>query len=224
MKSGFFSRICSYLFPWLVEQRVGGISPFLEVWLIDGKYQLNTKKANYSFGNLHTVFASVFKKRNIAQQIVNEVLVLGFGSGSVASILQEEQGIVCAITAVEKDPVVIELGHTYFDIDRFKHLKLICDDALSFVQNDHGSYDLIVVDLFIDLDVPPGFYDEKFLFALHRLLKENGFLYFNSIPYSAALEDQVNVLEQRMRLIFRQVEIEKLTIEGTGNWVFVCTK
>lgn len=217
-------HVCSYLFPWLVEQRVGGISPFLEVWLIDGKYHLNTQKANYSFGSLHTVFSMVFNKRNIKERNPDAVLMLGFGTGSVASILQEEYQMSCKITAVDKDPVVIELGHKYFNIDRFKDLKVICEDGYDFVQRCQDTFDLIVVDIFVDLDVPSCFNDELFLQALNRLLSDKGTLFFNKIPYSSESIVETDVLHERLKKIFRYTEVDKVTIENTGNWVFVCEK
>ncbi len=222
--SDYGRHICSYLFPWLIEQRIGGVSPFLEVWLIEGKYQLNTKKANYSFGSLHTVFSIVFNNRNIKERTIENVLMLGFGSGSVASILQEEYTIPCKITAVDIDPVVIELGHKYFNISRFKDLQLICADAYDFVQQNQETFDLIVVDIFVDLDVPSCFNDETFLLSLHRLLSEKGTLFFNKIPYSQESIEETDILQTRLEKIFSSVEVDKLTIDNTGNWVFVCEK
>jgi spermidine synthase len=224
MKSLFqlFRRSCSYLFPWLIEQRAGFVSPFLEVWLINGAHHLNTKKANYSFGSLHAVFATVFNKFKVKDRNIKTVLILGFGTGSVASILIDDYKLNCSMEAVELDPVVVELGKKYFNVDRFNTLNLKCEDALSFINNNGNIYDLVVVDLFIDLDVPEKFRSQAFISGLKNALSPNGVLFFNSIPYSNPSDAATLHLQAELRNIFGSVLTEKLTLPDTGNWVFVC--
>lgn len=112
--------IFSYLIPLIIEKRNGEISQTLEIGMVNGHYTLDTSTVNYSYGGLHTLFLNVFKKFKIREREFHNVLILGFGAGSIVSILKEDYKKKCAITAVEKDKIVIELGKKYFNTDRFK--------------------------------------------------------------------------------------------------------
>jgi spermidine synthase len=218
----FLQKAFSYFFPLLIEQRKDGISSYLEVWLVDGGYQLNTKKANYSFGSLHVVFATVFKKHQIQKKPIKDVLILGFGVGSVASILQDEYKINCQITGIDLDPVVMELGQKYFNTARFKNSEIILSDALKFIERNQKKFDFIVVDLFIDLTVPENFSKLNFIEHLGKSVSKDGILFFNIVPQTQKSLETALLLEMNLKKIFRSVSTEKLTIYNTGNWVFVC--
>jgi len=103
----------------VVEQCVGEVSPYLEVNLINGKYSLDTSKVNYSYGSLYRIFDQTFLKFNLKAHEVKSVLVLGFGAGSVASLLAEKYCTGCEITGIERDQVVINLANKYFELNRF---------------------------------------------------------------------------------------------------------
>jgi hypothetical protein len=47
---------------------------------------LNTYNANYSYGSLQDAFRFVFKKIKIEDKKIKNILVLGFGCGSVAAL------------------------------------------------------------------------------------------------------------------------------------------
>ena len=218
----FIKKACSYVFPWLIEKRTDGISRLLEVWLINGNYHLNTRHANYSFGSLHAVFKCVLDRHKNAVMQRKKVLILGFGCGSVAHILQEDYHLNCAITAIDIDPVVLELGYKYFNVSKYKNLNLICKDANGFMQENSEKFDLIVVDLFLDLDVPVQFGQNGFLLNLKSALTSDGILFFNKIPYTPAAEAETLALEMALKQLFGTVVTEKITLPNTGNWVFVC--
>ena len=218
----FCHTACSYIFPWLVAKRTDGVSPLLEVWLIDGTYQLNTRNANYSFGSLHTVFKYVFDLHKVADLGIENALLLGFGTGSVAHILQEEYHLNCGITGIDIDPVVLELGYKYFNVSKYRNLNLICTDASVFMNLNTEKFDLIVVDLFLDLEVPAIFSQTDFLLTLKNALSRDGILFFNKIPYTTASEKETLALEMGLKQVFKSVVTEKITLPNTGNWVFVC--
>ncbi|MES2779229.1 MAG: fused MFS/spermidine synthase [Bacteroidota bacterium] len=160
------------------------VSGKLEVWMVNGKLVLNSAHANQSYDSLHYVFKQVFDEIQLEQQPVHHVLLLGLGAGSVPAIIEEELVMNCKITAVEKDPLMIELGKKHFDINRFKQLHIVLDDALHYVQNCKQQFELIIIDLFVDDHVPEPFTNESFLTDLNRLLSNEGFLLFNMIVYT----------------------------------------
>ena len=58
-------NIASYVYPLIVEQCSGNVSPYLEVNLVNGKYVLDTAKVNYSYGSLYKIFDQTFHKFNL---------------------------------------------------------------------------------------------------------------------------------------------------------------
>ena len=213
--------IISYFVPVTVAQRKGKINPYLEVNLHNGIFLLDTDKVNYSFGGGYIVFEKTFEHFQIRHRIFSNVLMLGFGAGSVANILTEKYGLKCKITGIEKDPVVIELAKQYFNIDNYKNLELICEDAYTFVQQNNNSYDLIVMDIFIDDEVPKSFHKEEFLYNLNRLLASNGILFYNIMTKNMILKSQANNLSEKMKIIFGDIIQYKIKIHCTENTVLV---
>lgn len=58
----YWKYINSYFTEQVVESRSTKLNPALEVSYINGRLMLNAKKSNYSFGNLHRAFQTVFRK------------------------------------------------------------------------------------------------------------------------------------------------------------------
>ena len=134
----------SYLYPVVVEKRKGTVTPYLEVIKSNRKYLLNSENANYSYGGLHVLFNKFFKQIGIKKYDIKSVLVLGMGAGSVVSLLRQKYKIDCAITAIEKDEVVIELAKKYFEIEKYNPLNIVNADAFEFVNTTYKKYDLII--------------------------------------------------------------------------------
>ncbi|TAL58223.1 MAG: methyltransferase domain-containing protein [Bacteroidetes bacterium] len=216
-----FKFLSSFLFPKKTEERKSEVSGKLEVHYANGKYVLDSANVNYSFGGLHTVFQKAFRQFNIKERNVNNVLILGFGSGSVASILQHEYRKEVAITGVEKDEAVIELAKKYFSVDNYKNLKLHCSDAYDFVLKAQGEYNLIVVDIFVDMLSPEKFQDEKFVSALSKLLSNDGILFYNFIAHDEKTRNAGGKLYKQLSRLIGKTEWVRLFAKSTENWVFV---
>lgn len=214
-------HIVSYLYPLVIEQRIGKVNPYLEVNLVNGKYRLDTSKVNYSYGSLYKIFDQTFHKFNLNASEVKNVLILGFGAGSVASLLREKYNIESELTGVEKDEVVINLAHKYFDIDRFRNLELICEDAYTFVQTCNKNFDVIIVDLFIDDQVPKCFHEKEFLKQVNQLLLHHGILFFNTIVNTQKQKAEFNELAANMEEIFGHSLTYRLTRDGANNYILI---
>lgn len=174
----------------------------LEVWMVNGNLMLNSAHANQSFDSLHHVFANVFDEIQLQHQPVSNILLLGLGAGSVPAIIEEELVMHCKITAIEKDPLMIELGKKYFDLHRFKHLHVILDDAYHYVKNCKQQFGLIIIDLFIDNHVPEPFTSDDFLKELEELLLPDGFVLFNMIVQTPQQLEQL----KRVQHFFNEQE------------------
>ena len=225
MINSFTKYLVSFLFPQKIEVRKSSVSGDVEVNYSNGKYVLDTLNVNYSFGGLHTIFQKAFNQFNVRERNIKNVLILGFGSGSVASILQHEYRMDVSITGIEKDKEVIELAKKYFGIDEYKNLTLKCACAYDFVLNAPlTSFDLIVVDVFVDLFVPEKCQDEKFIAALGKLLSENGILFYNFIARNAITRDRGAKLYKHLNQWVGSTEWVRISAQSTENWVFVSRK
>jgi spermidine synthase len=175
-----------------------------------GRNRLNSRRANYSFGGLHRVFQIAFKAIHFENESPQHMLILGFGAGSVASIVQEEYGKtdVCII-GVEQDEVIIEIGKKYFNTERFSNTTIVCSDALAFIQQSQQHYDVIIVDIYDEVTVPEVFESDKFIKELHAHLNTGGYVLFNKVAHNKQLYEKFQALHKCMLNTFTRVDIVK---------------
>ncbi len=214
-------KLASYLVPLRVEKRKGKMTTSLEVILENGRLKLDTARVNYSFGSLHAIFLETFNSLDFKKREVEKVLILGFGAGSVASLLMQTFQKDCAITGVENDEVVIDLARKHFHTDKFPKLRIHRMDACEFVLNCRECFDLIVVDVFVDGVTPPGFSETPFLSRLNNLLSESGMICYNRMVSTPEAKKSAEDLTKRMdKLIGANFHLE-YNMGGCLNWVIV---
>ena len=214
-----FKSILSYIYPILVEAREGQVTPYLEVVKLNGKNVLNSQNANYSFDSLHSIFKQLFKKIHLEKYQFGNILVLGMGAGSVISLLREAYNIQAPITAIEKDPVVIELAIKYFNIEKYPNLNVVHDDALNFVSTTSGKYDLIISDLLVDFMVPEIFSSEDYLSHLKRISSHNACVMYNKMTEDIKHKIEFINLSVNFDKFFRGYRSVKLYANGAQNTV-----
>lgn len=163
-------------------RRIPGEVQELEETYEFGRRVVNTRNANQSFGTLHDLWREVFAHVALRKHAPQRVLVLGYGAGSVASILHHEYHLPCSITGVEADGAMLELARQAWGGARLERVELIHTDAIPWVGTvESPPFDLVIVDLFIDLEVPDGAAEPGFLTGLGRLTAPDGLLLFNTI-------------------------------------------
>ena len=217
--------LSSFLFKHSIEERKSEVSGTLEVIYTKGKYVLDTANVNYSFGGLHEVFQKTFDRFGIRERKIKNALILGFGSGSVTSILQNEYGKDLEITGIEKDSEVINIAKKYFSVNKYKKLTLHRADAYDFVQSSSlPCFDLIIMDVFVDLIVPEKFQDENFISALGKILSPEGILFYNFIARDEKTRSKGAQLFDGMNKLIGHTEWVRLIAKRTENWVFVSQK
>ena len=197
----------------------GEVTPNLEVNYANGHYMLDTENVNYSFGGLYTVFKKAFRHFHIRKRIVKNLLVLGFGAGSVAHILEDDYKKDVSITGVEIDRVVIKLAHKYFDIDHYKHLTLRNADAYQFTEECRQLFDMIVVDVFIDNVVPTAFHKTAFMENLNHILSKEGIVLFNKTVFDNQTKEEATALLNDMEYEFGSAEQFVYTGHGVTNFI-----
>ncbi len=150
----------------------------LKIILSDGKKLLNTPNTNYSYGTLVDVLE--YGLDLIPVSNAKSILLLGMGGGSIIGSLREKYNYNGHITAVELDPLVVDIAKKEFDVDSDEMLDIICIDAWDYAEKYDDTFDLIIIDIFIDITVPKKFYDPKFWQMLEKNVNTNGFVLFNA--------------------------------------------
>jgi len=195
----------------------------LEVWKQNEKFILNSRNTNYSFGGLHKVFQTAFQKYKLNTVCINDVLILGFGGGSIAHIFRKELKCSCKITGVEIDPKVIELAKQYFSLKDIKNIDIRIQDASQFVDHCYDSFDIIAVDLFIDHRIPGIFNGVEFLRKLNQLLNKEGLVFYNRLSYDYKSSVKTGEFDELFRKVFSNTKL--ISIKGfSKNKVFVGTR
>jgi len=219
-KPNFLFFLRSFLKESLLESVSGETGVRLNVVYVNGRKVLNTPRANYSFGHLHRVFLMTFNKLNFRKRNFNDVLILGFGGGSVLSILRNDFEMNCNVTGVEIDKKVIELAKKHFRIDDYDNLRLHIEDAYSFMSHNKKEYDLIVFDVYLNDMIPDQFESEEFLHWLGRSTRINGMILFNKFVIDKKGEEQATELVKKFESLLGHTEIIKLK-EKRENWLLV---
>lgn len=181
---------------------------------------LDTANVNYSFGALQDVFDYAFTKTNLYETNISSVLILGFGSGSVAELLREHNHPDIQFTGVEADKEVIRLAKKYFPIANAENVKIVHDTAEHFAENSKDIFDVIVIDVFVEAKVPASCQSRQFFTSVKSLLSKTGKVYFNKMNI-AADEISVDQLEKNLRAVFRTVKTVRVNRGGADNIVFV---
>ena len=169
-------KILSYLWP-ITRRYSSKINGLLEVTYIDGKKVLDSKNANYSYGQLQKVLE--FGVEKIDLNGVKNILLLGMGGGSIVRSLREKFKYTGLIIAVEIDPKVIEIAKEEFGIVESPNQSIVQEDAFIYVKNSNEAFQLIIIDLFIDSEVPTIFFEQEFCRNVADRIDLNGFLIFN---------------------------------------------
>lgn len=175
-------RIASYFIPINIYKETSKISNSLEVTWNNGELVLDSKNANYSYGSLKRALIKGLKYIGYNRiKKFNSVLVLGVAGGSVIKTLRDEIGYNHKIIGVEIDKSVIDIANKYFKLNHVKNLNIIIDDAFSYVLKTKDTYDLVIIDVFKDTDMPSFLFEDFFIEKLKQIINVNGFILFNTM-------------------------------------------
>src|SRR5690349_10145883 len=197
----WLSRWSSYLWP-VHERTVQGLQGPIELTWVNGELVVHTETADQSYGSLHRVWRSAFRDAGIPPVPGERVLVLGFGAGSIATLLHHEHGLAVDITGVEHDPAMLAIAQEHFGLAPNGHLELILSDARAFLESPRAPFDLVCVDLFHGSDLAPGIEDPEFIGLLRRSVAPGGLLIFNTITHDPESINRSERVGRELRLAF----------------------
>ena len=177
-----WKKIISYIYPITIYNKQSNISKTIEVTLYNRKTLLNTKNTNYSYGSLQKVLKKGLVhvgKTEISK--MNRILVLGVAGGSVVKTLVTDFDFKKNITGVELDSEIIEIANRFYSLDKISNFKCVIEDAEIFVKTDKNNYDLIIIDIFKDNEMPEFLFELNFINNIKLLLNINGYIIFNTM-------------------------------------------
>jgi spermidine synthase len=204
-----FHRLLSWLWPLRVAV-LPGRSGDLELRWENGRLVVNSAQGNQSFGSLHRVWQRVLERVLVPGQPPANVLLLGLGGGSAPTILRKERGLRMPITAVEWDPAMVALARQHFGLDALGDITVVEGDATIQVHALTGRFELVLVDLFDDLDLARGVETMGFLHGLRDRCADGGVVCFNTVAYDEASDARCQRVHDGMQRVFHTVEEVRL--------------
>lgn len=134
------------------------------------------------------------------------ILILGLGGGTLAKLLRKKYP-KAKITGVEIDPIMIELGKKYLDLDKYNvDIKII--DAFKFLKNNKEKYDLLIIDTYLG---------DKVVEIARSHLAISKIVIFNRLYFGDKRPDTVR-FGNRLEKIFKKVT----WFYPEANLMFIC--
>lgn len=132
---------------------------------------MDAEIANYSYSSLQKILE--FRLTKFDLKSVENILLLGMGGGSIIHSLRNTFEYSKNIVAVKINPAIIKLTKEEFGIFSSETLQIIESNAFNFVKNTNEKFQLIIIDLFKDTNVPPIFYGKEFCENISKILQKS---------------------------------------------------
>lgn len=195
--------ILSYLIPRTVLRTSSPYNRDIRVIEEWGELKLLVNGSRESGPYIRTLWEAAFKAFDLeAVQRISSILILGVGGGTVIKLLADRYPLA-RITAVDIDPVIVEIAKRYFRLDAIANLCFVLGDAQTVVKahmKSRNKYDLIIVDLFIGSDIPDFVASRAFYQSLNVLLRSDGVILLNCL-----LELSYKEKSDRLHLLFQDM-------------------
>ncbi|MEZ4961310.1 MAG: hypothetical protein R2830_15895 [Saprospiraceae bacterium] len=218
MKQPFWKQFLSYFTEIELESTSSDLNPDLMLSLKKGRYYLTTPNAIYSYGDLYDNFSRTFQRMDLGKRDIKDVLILGFGLGSIPFMLETIFKQKYRYTGVEADETIAIWASDLVLRGLQSPIEMHIQDAAYFVETCDELFDLVIMDIFLDDKIPDGFQELEFVENLRHLTAPDGILLFNCLAFSE--EDKTKAMS------FYESTFKKVFPEGTyldlgGNWMLI---
>lgn len=211
---GFWVKIASYFWDIELDKTTSEYSGVLEVICRKGRYALCTQNAVYSYDDLYINFRDSFAQIDLEKYPKKNILVLGLGLGSIPLLLEKTFKKKYSYTLVEIDPKIVDLAYKYTLKKLQSPINVVCTDALKYMESCSETFDLVIVDIFIDDQVPSSFESVQFLQNIQRVLTPNALVLYNRLTYNEDLKTKTDFFFENT---FKQVFENSAFLLTDGN-------
>ncbi|MGL5111353.1 MAG: spermidine synthase [Flavobacterium sp.] len=198
-------KLFSYLLPITIFKSKSAISKSIEVTWANGELIMDSENTNYSYGSLQRILRIGLLKIGFTKiQSMKNILVLGVAGGSVIKTLVDEIGYKGRIEGVDIDPEIIKVANSYFLLDTIPNLTIHIQDAFEYVLKCNEQYNLIIIDVFQDKEMPRFLFEKFFINPTTTLLRPDGFVLFNTM----ILNDSENERNKKFIQLFDPMQFK----------------
>jgi len=198
-------QLVSFLWPITLERCA--TDPDLQLRLEFGRVVVNKGQANYSYGKLQDTFKQFFQNTSLPWERINRILILGYGAGSIAELVKTKYKRQAHITGIENNPCILHWHDAYFP--QYADHMIQSDAADHMSKVTEAKYDLIIVDLFEELEVPQQFRSKSFLQSCKDRIADDSYMLFNFVVSETDQTQAYNELMLTLSQLFRSVEIKE---------------
>ncbi|KAI9586170.1 eEF1A lysine and N-terminal methyltransferase homolog [Glossina fuscipes] len=170
---------------------------------IKGKGKKERKKIDFGYlACQHHLYMSVGVQMSVLTGNQNnelkDVLVLGLGGGGLCSFLHKVLNCI-RVTAVEIDPIMLEVAEQYFELKQDDRLCIVIDDGLSFLEKcktegisfDAVLFDVDSKDISLGMSCPPSsFLETNVLANIKSIIGSKGVFIINLVCRNDELRTQ----------------------------------
>jgi spermidine synthase len=173
-----------------------------------------------SGGVAEKVWRSSLKEVKKIKPGANKCLILGLGGAGAVKVVKR-YWTETAITGVEIDPIMIDLGKKYMGLKK-NEAEIVIEDAMKFVKRQtkkKEKYDLILLDLYIGDSIPGKFATPVFYKLIKKLLRKGGVAVVNRLYYDEKRK-LADITHQDLEKIFSEV----MAVFPEANVMFICSR
>jgi spermidine synthase len=210
-KISFLEKCLSFLKPIVLDSFVFEDIEYI-IALYKNNILLNTKNANQSNGSLYLAFKLLLDNFiNFPKDKNLNILILGYGLGSVDRIITNKNKNI-KITGVEKN---IFLKPWMYAYEKPNNSEVFFEDAIQFVNNIKDSYDIVIIDLFEDTNIPDSIHQFHFWDKIYNSINQDGLIIWNVLQKKYDLnvikgfifDKKINIITGNLFLLKRKNEI-----------------
>lgn len=154
------------------------------------------------------------------------VLIIGGGAGTLATALLAAHADI-EVTMVEPNSELTKIAYKYFDLPVDERLRVHHKDGVSYLGSSTVQYDLIVLDAFLDSQIPEGLQGEGAFKLYKRSLKKGGVFSANIIsgyysPFSKVLTRMCNFAKDGFEGSQLYLAAPGLSLWLPQNFILLC--
>lgn len=198
-------KILSYISPQYIESVVSPINGNIIVEMINGKYRTSVNRYWQSGPYAEKIMQYSLKALKIKNKKIRNILILGFGGGSMVKILRYYFPDAY-ITGVEIDNKMIEIGFKYFNLYDYKNIKLIISDVINFLNSNTDYFDIVISDIFIGCESPISISTIDFANKIKNILNNNS-IYISNYSNNKDHKKNTDIIIKKIKNIFTHIDI-----------------